>query len=260
VKPRPIIVTRAGEPGQALARALAGTGAEVLWLPAFELGPAPDPAHVDAVLARLAQYDLAVFVSPAAVEATAARLKEDWPAGTTIGAVGAGTRRAVLARIRGAGQAMLLAPAARDSEGEAGGSEALLRALETATLRPRRALILRAQHGREWLAENLATAGTAVESLAVYTRRPAPLPEEALPRLRDWQIAQRVPVLVVASSEAVDALRAAFDTIGSFVWLRSGRALAPHERIAERLRACGFTDVRIVALDSEAILQAARAR
>lgn len=65
----PVIVTRPAAGGRALAAALLARGLDALWLPAFEIGPAPDEAAARAALARLADFDLAVFVSPAAVRA-----------------------------------------------------------------------------------------------------------------------------------------------------------------------------------------------
>ena len=255
---KPIVVTRAGEAGRALADALVDAGEDVLWLPAFELGPAPDPVQVTAVLTNLASYDLAIFVSPAAVEATAPWLKQAWPAATAIGAVGSATRRAVLARIAGAANATVFAP--DDAAYAEGGSESLWGVLQSSAGRMKRALILRAEHGRQWLGEQLSTAGVEVDTLAVYTRRACAISTEAVRRLQGWQAAQRGLALVVASSEAVDAIAGQLDPLVGPAWTRGARALASHERIAERLRKAGFTDVQLVAPEVEAIRKAALVR
>jgi len=257
VNRRPIIVTRAGDSGQLLARALTDAGEEALWLPAFEFKPAPDEARVIDGLGKLSSYELAVFVSPAAVEAVATRLSQAWPTGTAIGAVGEGTRRAILGRIPGAAAATICAPTALDSDAESSGSEALWRTMQPVVGQMRRVLILRAEHGREWLAEQLVAAGIQVETLAVYTRRTAAVPAEVAQRLRAWQAAGRTPVLVVASSEAVETVIGLLDPIVGATWSRGALALASHERIAQRLRAAGFAEVRIAALDAEAIRKAA---
>jgi uroporphyrinogen-III synthase len=253
----PIIVTRAGDRGEILVRALADAGEEALWLPAFEFGPAPDEARVIDRLGNLSSYQLAVFVSPAAVEAVAPRIARPWPTGTAIGAVGEGTRRAILLRIPGAAEATICAPTEFDSDAESSGSEALWRTLQTVVGQMRRVLILRAEHGREWLAGQLIAAGVEVETLAVYTRRTAAVPAEVAQRLRTWQAAGRTPVLVLASSEAVEAVVGLLDPIVGAAWSRDALALASHERIAQRLRAAGFARVRIATLDAEAIRKAA---
>jgi uroporphyrinogen-III synthase len=267
VKRSPIIVTRAGAPGAELARALGEAGEDSLWLPAFTLGPAPDEGRVTAVLARLATFDLAIFVSPAAVEASASLLPQPWPSKTAIGVVGEGTRRALLARVAGAAGATLFAPGHAEPDGEGSGSEPLWQQLQPAIGTRggtpggiRRALILRAEQGREWLAGQMRAAGGEVETLAVYTRRAAEPAADAVARVRAWRAANQRAVLLVASSEAVDVVASQLDAVAGPAWTRSARVLAPHARIAERLRGAGFADVAIATFDVEAIRKAAFAQ
>jgi uroporphyrinogen-III synthase len=260
VNHRPIIVTRVGEPGRALARALEDAGEESLWVPAFEIGPAPDEGRLGEVLAQLSSYNLAVFVSPAAVEATAARLAQPWPSATAIGAVGAGTRRAILASIPGAAHAPLFAPEAPESASEGSGSEQLWPVLQPASERLRRVLILRAEHGREWLPDQLRAAGAVVDAVPVYTRRVATISAAAAATVRGWQAAGRTAVLVIASSEAVDAVIRQLDVLVGVAWTRSALALASHERIAQRLRDAGFVRVGVAPLEAKAIRKASFAQ
>ena len=253
---RPIIVTRTGAAGEALVRSLEALGDEAVWIPAFERGPPPDAARVTAVLAKLAGYQLAVFVSPGAVEATAARLKGEWPAATAIGVVGEGTQRAILAQIPSAARARLLVPAAGAGEG----SEPLWAALQPVVGDLRRVLILRADHGREWLSEQLARVGVSTETLAVYSRDVAAIPADVIARLRAWQAAGQTPALLVTSSEAVDALAGLLEPVLGSIGMRVLPALALHERIAARLRGAGFARVQVVTLDVESIRKAAFAQ
>lgn len=259
---RPVVVTRAGAAGRALAESLAAAGVPALWLPSFEIGPAPDEKRVQEVLGRLDGFDLAVFVSPAAIDATAPRMTRSWPARTSIGAVGATSRGAVVDRIPGAREARLFAPEDADGDGgtEAGGSEALWRALQPIVREVRRALILRAAHGREWLGQQLVEAGVLVETLAVYSRCPAAVAGAAAARLRAWQEQQLAPAFVFSSSEAVETTLEQLRSIVSPAWIRSGRALATHERIGARLREAGFATVIQVAGNADSIHEAARAQ
>lgn len=269
---RPFVVTRPAEAGQALSESLASLGVDVRWLPAFDLGPAPDPALAAATLARLADYDLALFVSPAAVRAAAQVLGDRaWPAGTAIGAVGRGTRDAVTThlRVEGKGGPTIIAPAvAADGDGSDGdpasGSEAYWQAQRAHSaaggLRPQRVLILRAGQGRDWLQARFAQDGAAVTPLAVYSRR-----------ARGWSVddatwvGARVggppPVVVFTSSEAVESLCAAADTAdaggAARRWLQRGRALAQHPRIVARLQAAGFADAACVPCELQSLLAAA---
>lgn len=264
---RPFIVTRPAQAGRELTDALAARGADALWLPAFDLGPPPDVGEAERVLARLADFDLALFVSPAAVRATALVLAaRRWPAATAIGAVGAGTRAAALAALSFDPEAQpeLVAPEESDDDGDgASGSEAFWRVLQTRAARagmPRRVLLLRAAHGREWLQARFEQAGAAVTALAVYERRAhAWNADEA-----HWvarRAAGAAPALVLTSSEAVAAVAAAAaaaDPSGaSLRWLRRGRVLALHPRIVAAAQAAGFAESLCVACDVEALLAAA---
>lgn len=260
MKRSPIIVTRAGAPGADLARALREAGEESLWLPAFTIGPAPDEGRVIAVLEGLATFDLAVFVSPTAVEASARLLPQAWPSKTAIAVVGEATRRAVVESVAGAAGATIFAPGQAEPDGEGSGSEPLWQQLQPAISGMRRALILRAEQGREWLAAQLRAAGVEVETLAVYTRRAAAPSADAVARVRAWQAANRRAVLLVASSEAADVVANQLDAVAGPAWTRSARVLAPHDRIAGRLRGAGFADVTVATFDVETIRKAAFAQ
>lgn len=240
----PVIVTRPAAPGRRLAAALRARGWEVAWWPAFEIAPPPDEAMVRQALARVADYDLALFVSPNAVHATAERLSGDWPPATVIGAVGAGTRAAALAELRGAGAATIVAP----DEGDESGSEGFWRAWLASGRRARRVLLLRAATGREWIVDRLRGADAEVDALAVYDRRPHRLPDGERERLRGWIAAARTPVTIVSSAEAVGAvLEQVAPVPGAAAWLRGGPAIATHPRVAERLQAADFTRVEVSA-------------
>jgi uroporphyrinogen-III synthase len=251
---RTVLVTRPGEAGRELAAALVAAGQPALWLPAFEFGPPPDEALARALLADVDAFDLAIVVSPQAARATAALLARPWPAGTAIAAVGAGTEAVVRAAVAGAAQARLLAPPDAGDMTRAG-SEALWPLLES--LRPSRVLLLRAQGGREWLAEQLAAAGAAVTPLAVYSRRPF-VPDTAL-RARLAEAAEAGLASVVSSSDAVGALAAMLAPQPELLRaLQAAPALAAHPRIAERLRAAGFARVAVCPAQAEAIVKSLR--
>ncbi len=254
--PVTVVVTRPGEAGQALAEELRHDGQPAEWLPAFEFGAAPDEPQARAVLARLADFDLAIFVSPQAARATAGLMSQPWPVGTAIAAVGAGTRSAVLDSIPGASATTVLAPSG-DEEAGGSGSESLWPLLQAMQPAPRRVLLLRAEHGRDWLTGRLQQAGATVTPLAVYSRR-AHVPS-AQARARLAVAAANGLACVITSSDAVDALS---DMLGSLpdvlAALRRGVVLASHPRIAERLRAAGFARVAACPPKSAAVLAALR--
>ncbi len=116
-------------------------------------------------------------------------------------------------------------------------------------------LILRAQHGREWLGEQFVATGAQVEVLPVYTRAEGTLDDVGLKRLRRWVDADAPVVTVFSSSESVDALdRQLAVSSGATAWLRRGVAVATHERVAEQLLAAGYTRVELSAPDDDALM------
>src|SRR5258706_3976043 len=262
----PIVVTRPDDAGRELTAQLAELGADALWLPSFEIGPAPDPEAVRAQLRQMSSYDIAIFVSANAVRATrlilappAAGLESDgaytWPAQVPIGVVGAATRAQEAVAFAGA---KIIGPVSLNDEDERAGleagSEALWRALQASSIALRRVLIVRAEAGREWLREQLQDAGADVTSVAVYTRRVPRLNEEQGRWLHERSLGA-APALVVTSSEAVAALAQQMAAAPALAhWLRAGRALASHSRIAERLRAAGYRNVVVVAPQAQAIV------
>ena len=161
---RGILVTRPAHQAEGLCALIEAAGGRALRFPVLEIRPAADVAAVQAGLGRLAESDLAVFVSANAVNCTLDTLApRPWPADVRIAAVGAATARAL--EDRGlhvthcpetgfTSEALLALPALRDMSG-------------------RRVLILRGDGGREQLRETLTARGAQVDYLEVYQRAQA---------------------------------------------------------------------------------------
>jgi uroporphyrinogen-III synthase len=248
-QPVVVIVTRPDDAGRRLAGNITQRGIRAVWWPAFEIAAAPDTEAARSALARLSDYDLALFVSPNAVRAAAALLGAyQWPRGTMIGAVGASTRAAVEAELRPADVAVI----APDEEGGSG-SEAFWRAWQARSPGVKRVLLLRAQSGRDWLMQRFVESGAVVDVVAVYTRRRHRLSAADVAQLREWIAAGVTPAIVFSSSEAVAALDQQADA-DARRWLRSGTAIATHSRIAQQLAADGYARVIGATLDDDAII------
>lgn len=245
-----VIVTRPGTAGAALTQDLRRAGFAAEHWPAFEIGAAPNLDALDAALAQLETFDCVVFVSPAAVRAVANRRLDlasqsnnaprAWPSSVAVAAVGATTAEFARSLLRLPEAAVLIAPdgdAAEDS-----GSEALWPKLQA--LAPRRVLIARAQHGRDWMADQLASIGVAVTTLAAYSRLPRPLSATQKDQVQRWFAEGREIVTVFSSSEAVDVVLALRDAATAA--LRAGTAIATHPRIEEALRAQGVANTTTV--------------
>jgi uroporphyrinogen-III synthase len=176
-----IVVTRPRELAQGLAALIRQAGGEPLLFPAIEIRDPEDAGPARALLRRLHEFDLAVFVSPSAVRrALELAGGRAWP---RVAAIGEGTRRELEQRgFRG-----VIAPSGQAD------SEALLALPEMAQIAGARVLVLRGAGGRELLGETLAARGAKVEYAACYRRvRPEALPLEG-----------RIDALCVSSGEAL---------------------------------------------------------
>src|SRR5260221_6622192 len=180
---RRIVVTPSRDPAEPFARLLQRRGARAFVFPAIEIQPLPAPA----ALAQLADFNIAVFISPSAVRVTLPAISP-WPRGVTAAAVGSGTRR----ELERAGVAPVIAPSVGAD------SEALAALPEMPDLRGKRVLIVRGEGGRALLGETLAARGARVEYAECYPRlRPV---TDAAPLLASWRAGQ-VHAVTLSSAE-----------------------------------------------------------
>ena len=211
-----------------LRRAAAGRGARVFALSTLRLRPLPASLRKRALAAALL-----VATSPAAVRfafadpVPAAALARPWfaPGGGTAAAL----RRRGVRDVRW--------PARRaDSEG-------LLALPGLQQVARRRVGVLTAPGGRDLIAATLARRGAEVVRAEVYAREPHPPGAVRLSAL------DRLPTrtaLLVSSAEAFDVLWTALDAPRR-ARLARRRTVASSERLAAKLRACGFMKVFVAA-------------
>jgi uroporphyrinogen-III synthase len=154
---RSIVVTRPAGQADSLCAALAALGAEPLRFPLLTISPVADPAPLEAVARRLAEFELAFFVSPNAVNFALDVMLPvaPWPAELRVATVGKGSEAALAAR----GFTRVIAPQSGfDSE-----SVLALPAFQAPALTGRRVLILRGDGGRDLLGDTLSARGAIVE-------------------------------------------------------------------------------------------------
>ena len=157
-----VLVTRPAHQAENLCRLIAAAGGEPVAYPTLVITAPRNPERARQVLARLANYDIIVFISANAALFGFELLERGFPEGPAVAAIGKGT-------------AMQLERLGRKADiiPEEGDSEALLAMPQLRELSGRKVLIVRGEEGRERLAEGLRRRGAAVDYAEVY-RRSAP--------------------------------------------------------------------------------------
>lgn len=227
---RGIVVTRPRELAAGLAGLIQAAGGRPVLFPAIEIVDLPGWSPPS-----LRPGDLAVFISPTAVQKALARLGA-LPPRVQIAAVGAGTKR----ELERHGVRDVLAPAG------AADSEALLALAELRDMAGRRAVIFRGEHGRALLGDTLAQRGAVVVHVACYRRqRPA---ADAAPLMADWD---RVDAVTISSGEGLANLAG---MLGAGL-LRSRPLFVPHERVAAQARELGAGEVLVAGASDAQMLE-----
>lgn len=239
-----VLLTRPAGQASRLAQRLAELGATPILFPAIEIAPPTDLAAVLAIIDRLHDFDLAVFISPSAAETALAliRARRALPPGLRVAAVGEGTARA----LRRLGFDEVIVPSAGAD------SESLLALPEMHDVAGRRIVVFRGEGGREQLAQTLRARGATVEHADCYRRqRPSADPG---PVLGHWA-AGRIHAAVVGSREALDNLFALLGPEGA-AYLRQSPVFVPHERIADYARGQGVHNAIVHAPGETALIAA----
>jgi uroporphyrinogen-III synthase len=241
---RTIVVTRPQAQAAPLAEAIVAAGGQPLIFPLLEISPAGDPQPLAEAASRLADYSLAVFISPNAVEYALPALlaRGPWPQTLIPAAVGLGTVKVLAERgIHGC-----LAPTARFD------SEALLELPELAAerVKGKRIAIFRGDGGRELLADTLRERGAVVDCITCY-RRSGPSAGMA-PLIAAWR-AGRLNALTVSSSEGLRYLVDLLNAEGR-AFLQKTPLFVPHARIAENARALGLSNILLTEAADAGIL------
>src|SRR5215467_7935871 len=216
---RGIVVTRPREQAGALAGRIRAAAGDPILFPAIEILPPEKPETLAAVIATLEKFQLAIFVSPTAVERAHAMVSaiRRWPEGLRVAAVGAGTGRSLEERgFRG-----VLSPS-----GE-GDSEALAALPELRDLSGSSVVIFRGQGGREWLRGALEARGARVEYAECYRRVRPGAPIGGL--LARWQ-SGGVDAVSITSAESLVNFSAMLGPTGA-TYLRATPVFVPHPRI-----------------------------
>lgn len=239
---RGIVITRPAHQAQPLADLVRAAGGNPILFPVLEILDAEDLGPLNALIDRLDEFDLAIFISPNAVNKamnliTARRVL---PQRLKVAAIGRGGVK----ELRHFGVASVIAPAKKFD------SEALLELPELTDVAGKQVVIFRGEGGRELLGDTLTARGARVEYAECYRRGKPNL--DTAPLMKTWA-RNELHAITVTSSEG---LRNLFDMIGKLgqTWLRKTPLFAPHPRIAATARELGLTAVIETGPDDEGLI------
>jgi len=156
---RPVVITRPLAQATPLAQRISAAGRDAIIFPLLEILPLPDQTRLRTILQRLDRYAMVAFVSPNAIDSAFAVL-ERWPATLTIAVVGEGSKAALARHGLTPSNASIVSPV----DPHRTDSQTLLEALDIASLRDKRVLIVRGETGPELLADSLRGKGIQVET------------------------------------------------------------------------------------------------
>ena len=228
---RRIVVTRPAGQAESLADLIRAEGGTPIVFPVIEIRDIPDVKPLVALIDRLDEFDLAIFISAnaAAKAMNLVQSRRAWPERTRVATIGKGSEKA----LRRFGFTDIIAPAGRFD------SEALLALDPLVDVSGKRVVIFRGDGGRELLGDTLSARGAVVEYAECYRRvRPD---ADVAPLLKLWARGE-LDGITVTSSEGLHNL---YDMVGKLgqQWLRRTPTFAPHARIAASARALGLERV-----------------
>lgn len=238
-----VVVTRPEHQAAGLCQLIETNGGTALRFPVLDIAGPADTAAVAATVERLAEFDIAVFISPNAVQ-WGLKLVDSWPAELKIAAVGRGSAR----ELNHQGMTPDIFPEQQFN------SEALLALEAMQQVAGKNIIIFRGEGGRELLADTLRERGAQVQYLECY-RRVRPTLDPALLTVPLQQDA--VDIVTVTSNEGLDNLLALAGEAARPALIRLP-LIVVSERTRERARELGFHASIILARQpsDEALLEA----
>ncbi len=222
-----VVVTRPAHQAGTLAEQISAAGGVPILFPVLEIIDPPDRRPLLDIIDRLDEFDLAIFISPNAVNKTMnlVNARRRWPSTLRTTAIGARSAR----ELERHGVHVDLRPERRFD------SEALLAETQLADMHEQNVVIFRGDGGREVLGDTLRERGARVVYANAYRRgRPDTDTGELF---YHWSRGEVGAVLITS----VEGLRNLYDMIGKLgqMWLRKTPLIVGGERIAKAARELG---------------------
>ena len=237
-----IVVTRPAHQAQAFARSIRDAGGRPILFPAIEIRGIDDPRPFLRIVDRLDEFDLAIFVSPNAVDRALGLItaRREFPRRLLVAAVGGGS----VSALERFGITGVMAPEGRTD------TEALVELPELAAMRGRRVVIFRGAGGRELLGATLRQRGAQVEYAECYRRVKPEL--DVAPLLEIWA-RHGIDAVTATSSEGLRNLAEMIGAAGR-ERLADTPLFVPHPRIAEAAHELGVRRVIVTGPGDDGML------
>jgi len=214
-----IVITRPEHQAGELQNRLEEAGAQVILFPLLGIEAADNCDHVMQALSRISSYDLAIFVSPNAVEYTFKIVDSSCFEGVKVAAIGKKTA----AMLKSKGIHVDYFPDAVFN------SESLLKMPEIMAYKEgKKVVILRGNGGREYLKESLENQGADVTYIDVYQRV---FPQDNLDRLDMHYQHHELDLILLSSGESLDNL---FKFEDAYPWLDKVDLMVGSNRIKQQ--------------------------
>ena len=235
---------------------------QILSLPLLTIVPKTENGIAGQVANALRDADLAIFVSPNAIECTMRLLSQDWQACSAhpipIGVMGGSSRVAL--QSLGIGTEKAPTPIYLPLENHHWDSEGLWEVLNSLgwDWPQKKVVIFKGEGGRDWLAQTLKDVGASVELISVYARIPLDGNSPEWESIFQMDFSQSLWLLT--SSEAVRYLGKVIQgpLNQTKKTLLYASAICPHQNIGEAAKAIGFGKVFICEPGDEALVKASQ--
>ena len=238
-----VLVTRPAHQASNLANKISATGGNPILFPVLEITDVEDLRPMLKIIDRLALFDLAIFVSPNAINRAMVLIqaKQGLPAHLKVAVVGKGSADAL--KLFGVNQ-VIVPTGCYDSE-------ALLDRKELQQMKGKRVIIFRGNGGRRLLGDTLVERGAILEYVECYHRgKPA---IDATVLLTNWSH-NPLNAVTITSSEGLYNLLEMVGKTGQQL-LKISPLFTAHQRIAQLASEFGFAAVVTTKAGDEGLLE-----
>lgn len=211
-------------------------------LPLLSILPNQDPTEGVKLKEMMKLANLAIFISPNAIECGMRLLDSEWPKNLPIAVMGGGSAEALERRGITIDQGYQIHYPRNSQNWDSEGLWAELNSSEAGWVN-KEILFLKGVGGREWLAQQFLGQGAKIHEVVTYRRVPLNMESPIWEKLRQEPPGETA--FFISSSEALRHLSEVFhdSTFWGRDWIDSVTIICSHERIIKAAKDLGFKQV-----------------